>query len=289
MANNHVASNKNSGKAGQARQIFTFFVEDMMFGLDVENVLMLGQEVKDIQRLPIEERGFCGVTKFQGTVVPVLDFAHRIGIHSGIDCKTALLDILTENENDHVEWMNLLEDAIKNGSPFTKALTADECDFGKWYNKFETRDETLTELLLAFSEPHQALHALAEELLIMRDNDQQDEALAKLSVERTTTLRRLRALFARARDQIQGGMRQVLLFVTLDGKTPRYALLIDEINDVMNFMPADFQSSSSGALSLFSKIENVIDGIYSKEDQPDCLYFDINKMTDIEELMAEVS
>jgi chemotaxis signal transduction protein len=283
-----MAGNKNSGKAGQARQIFTFFVEDMMFGLDVENVLMLGQEVKDIQRIPIEERGFCGVTKFQGVVVPVLDFAHRIGIDSGIDGKTALLEILTENENDHVEWMNALEEAIKNGSAFTKALSASDCDFGKWQDKFETRDETLTELLLAFSEPHQALHALAEELLDMRDNDKQEEALAKLSVERATTLRRLRALFARARDQIQGGMRQVLLFVTLDGKTPRYALLIDEINDVMNFTPADFQSSSDGALSLFSKIENVIDGIYTREGQADCLYFDINKMTDIDELMAEV-
>jgi chemotaxis signal transduction protein len=289
MANNHSAGSKNSGKAGQARQIFTFFVEDMMFGLDVENVLMLGQEVKDIQRIPIEERGFCGVTKFQGTVVPVLDFAHRIGIDSGIDAKTALLDILTDNENDHVEWMNTLEDAIKNESAFTKALTADDCAFGKWYDKFETRDETLTELLLAFSEPHQALHALAEELLAMRDNDQKEEALAKLSVEGSTTLRRLRALFVRARDQIQSGMRQVLLFVTLDGKTPRYALLIDEINDVMTFTSADFQSSQGGALGLFSKIGNVIDGIYTKKDQADCLYFDINKMTDIDELMAEVS
>jgi len=289
MANNHAAGSKNSGKTGQARQIFTFFVEDMMFGLDVENVLMLGQDVKEIQRIPIEERGFCGVTKFQGAAVPVLDFAHRIGVKSGIDAKTALLEILTENENDHVEWMNALEDALKNGSPFSKALSAEECAFGKWYDKFETRDETLTELLLAFSEPHQALHTLAEKLLVMRDNGQQEEALAKLATERLTTLRRLRALFARARDQIQGGMRQVLLFVTLDGKTPRYALLIDEINDVMNFTPADFQSSRSGALSLFNKIENVIDGIYTKQGQADCLYFDINKMTDIDELMAEVS
>ncbi|OUR63930.1 hypothetical protein A9Q79_09265 [Methylophaga sp. 42_25_T18] len=289
MAINHIADSKNSGKPDQVRQIFTFFVEDMMFGLDVENVLMLGQEVNDIQRLPIEERGFCGVTKFQGTVVPVLDFAHRIGIQSGIDAKTALLDILTENENDHVEWMNALEAAIKNGTAFTKALSANDCAFGKWYNKFETRDETLTELLLAFAEPHQALHALADKLLTMRDSDEQEEALKLLSAERSTTLRRLRALFARARDQIQGGMRQVLLFVTLDGKAPRYALLIDEINDVMNFTPADFQSSKGGALSLFSKIENVIDGIYTRENEADCLYFDINKMTDIDQLMAKVS
>jgi chemotaxis signal transduction protein len=289
MVSNHIVSSKNSGKTGQARQIFTFFVEDMMFGLNVENVLMLGQDVKDIQRIPIEERGFCGVTKFQGEVVPVLDFAHRIGIESGIDTKSKLIDLLTEREKDHTEWLNALEVSIKTRVAFTQPTDPKQCKFGKWYSKFETRDETLKELLVAFDEPHKAIHDLAEDLLFLRDNDKEEEALEALTHARTTTLRRLKALFNRARDQIEGGMRQVLLFVTLDGKTPRYALLIDEINDVMNFMPTDFQSSSSGALSLFSKIENVIDGIYTKEGQADCLYFDINKMTDIDELMAEVS
>lgn len=143
--------------------------------------------------------------------------------------------------------------------------------------------------MIAFDEPHNAIHNLAEELIALRDNDKQDEALEILRHARATTLRRLKALFSRARDQIQSGMRQVLLFVTLDGKTPRYALLIDEINDVMNFTQADFQSSRSGALGLFSKIENAIDGIYTRENQVDCLYFDINRMTDIDELMEKVS
>ena len=288
MALNHVAD-KNSGKSGQNRQIFTFFVEDMMFGLDVENVLMLGQEVNEIQKIPIEERGFCGVVKFQGAVVPVLNFAHRLGVPSGIDAKTELLGILTDREKDHVEWINSLETSLKNHVAFTKTTDPNECEFGKWYNKFETRDETLKELLEAFNEPHQRIHALADELIAMRDDDKEAEALEQLAYERATTLRRLRALFSRARDQIQGGMRQVLLFVTIDGKTPRYALLIDEINDVMNYTAADFQSSRSGALGLFNKIENVIEGIYTRENTPDCLYFDITKLTDIEEVMKKVS
>jgi chemotaxis signal transduction protein len=93
----------------------------------------------------------------------------------------------------------------------------------------------------------------------------------------------------RARDQIQGGMRQVLLFVTVDGKTPRYALIIDDINDVINYLPSELQSSRAGALGLIQKIEHVIEGIYARDNLPDCLYFDINKMTDIDELMKKVS
>lgn len=288
MALNHVAD-KNSGKSGQNRQIFTFFVEDMMFGLDIENVLMLGQEVNEIQRLPLEERGFCGVVKYQGSVVPVLDYAHRLGIPSGMDVKTELLNILSDREKDHIEWVNALEVSLTNHAAFTKATSPDECAFGKWYNKFDTRDETLKELMEAFKEPHNRIHALAEKLLGLRDNGEETEALEILAYERATTLRRLIALFARARDQIQSGMRQVLLFVTLDGKTPRYALLIDEINDVMNYSASDFQSSRAGALGSFRKIEDVIEGIFTRKDTPDCLFFDINKMTDNDEEMKKVS
>lgn len=287
MALNHVAGNSNNGKINHSRQIFTFFVEDMMFGLNVENVLMLGQDVNDIQRLPVEERGFCGVTKFQGTVVPVLDFAHRLGIPSGIDCKSELLDILTQREQEHVEWINALENSIKTGAAFTKATNPKECAFGKWYSKFETRDETLQELLTSFDEPHNAIHALGEELISLRDNGKETEALEILAHTRVTTLRRLRALFSRARDQISSGMRQVLLFVTFDGKTPRYALMIDEINDVMSYSPSDFQSSASGALSLIHKIEDVIEGIYTQNNKPDCLYFDIKKITDGEKQVKQ--
>jgi hypothetical protein len=75
----------------------------------------------------------------------------------------------------------------------------------------------------------------------------------------------------------------------LDGKTPRYALMIDEINDVLNYTPANYQSSRSSGMALINKIENVIERIYARPNTPDCLFFDINKLTDIDALMKKVS
>ncbi len=283
-----VSTTKSNGKSHQERQIFTFFVEDMMFGIDVENVLMLGQDVNAIQRLPLEERGFCGVTKFQGIAVPVLDFAHRLGVPSGIDQKSELLTILTQREQDHIEWLNALENSIRTGAAFTKATNPKECAFGKWHSQFTTRDQTLQELLDAFTEPHTAIHAIADKLLNLRDNRQEAQALEALNHARSTILRRLRALFARTRDQISSGMRQVLLFVTTDGKTPRYALLIDEINDVIHYTDAEFQRSDQGALKEIPHIAHVIDGIFVRDGQSDCLYFSLDKLTDIDALMQHV-
>jgi len=287
MALSHKMDKKNSGKSDSRRQIFTFFVEDMMFGVGIENVLMLGQDVNTIQRLPVEERGFCGVTKLEGVIVPVLDFAHRIGIPSGIDSKNELISSLTKFENDQIDWVLKLEAAVKNGGNFTEQTNPQLSEFGQWYSNLETRDETLKELLQEFIKPHQELYGLAR-VLFQFENDVEG-GLAFLQKEKQNSLKRLRSLFSRAREQIHSGMRPVLLFLTTDGKTPRYALLIDDINDVLNFVPSDYQASNQGGMSLLGKIENVINGIYTRDGEPDCLYFDIEKLTDIDQLMDKVS
>ena len=287
MALNSQSIDVKTGNATQTRQIFTFFIQDMMFGIDVSNVLMLGQEVNQIQRLPVEERGLCGVVKFQGVLVPVLDYAHRIGVDSGMDSKQALIEQLNQREQDHIEWLNELELCIKSDKVFNKELDPEQCAFGHWYKMFDSRDQTLTELMQQFEQPHHQLHSYAEQLIQLSNQGNVEQAVELLEQARNTALKRLQALFVRARDQIQSGMRPVLLYVTEDGKTPRYALLIDEINDVINYSQQDFQASQSGALGSISKIEQVLEGIFTKQGQPDCLYFDIKKLTDIDALMAK--
>lgn len=285
MALNHTINDNSE----QKRQIFTFYVNDMMFGLNVENVLMVGQDLQNIQKLPVEERGFCGVTKFQGVLVPVLDFAHRIDVPSAFDSKLELLTTLDQREKDHKEWMDALANSIKMGVKFTKAKNPDECEFGIWYKNFKTWDETLKELLADFEEPHIAIHALANELLLLTESGKQAEALDLLEYARDTILQRLLAVFSRVREQIKNSMRQVLLFVTDDGRTPCYALILDDVNEVINYSASDFQLSNNGPLSNIHKIESIIDGIYTQANQQNCLFFNADKISDIDTLMAKVN
>lgn len=289
MTLNQFTDNTISSKRGQPRQVFTFFVNDMMFGMDVKNVLILSQDYKQIQRLPVEERGFCGVVKYQTTLVPVLDFAHRLGLTSGNETRQHLIDDLNKQKQGHIHWFNALEDSLKKKKPFEWDIDTEECDFTKWLNSYVTRDETLRDLLTSFSQPHKQLHQLSGQVLALREAGDVEQAIAMVQHERDNTLGRMNRSFERVQQQIQTEMRRVLIFVTLNGKTPLYAMLIDEINDVINYNQSDFQSSKDGALGLIKKIEHVLVGIYAKKDQHDCLYFDINKLTDIDELMAKVS
>jgi hypothetical protein len=65
--------------------------------------------------------------------------------------------------------------------------------------------------------------------------------------------------------------------------------MIDEINDVLNYTHTHYQSSGSGGMALINNIEHAIEGIYALPNTPDGLFFDINKLTDIDALLKKVS
>ncbi|WP_438971835.1 chemotaxis protein CheW [Methylophaga sp.] len=286
------ASRSGKGKGGNLRdqrQVFTFFVEDMMFGLNVDNVLMLDQNVDKIQRVPVEDRGFCGVIKFQGIVVPVLDFAHRVGVRSGFDAKKQLLQQISQRESDHLDWVRQLSQSLSNDEPFLLDIAASDCDAALWFRQFDSRDETLNEIIHAFIQPHNELHEVGEQAMNQVRRKGSDNVVTDFKLKANQLLLKLKNLGKRAKEQVESDMRQVLLFITDDGKTPRYALLIDEINDVLSYDSSEFQSTSTGALAQIKKIRDILAGIYSREEQRDCLFFDINKLADEEHTQVQNS
>jgi chemotaxis signal transduction protein len=281
------SSRQNKGsKLTEQKQLFTFFVQDMLFGLDVEHVLMLDQNVDKIQPVPVEEQGFCGVIKLQGVVVPVLDFAHRLNVPSGLDNKKALIQDLKTRLQSHQQWVDTLADCLRNSETFNLDLEAAECASSFWLRQFESRDETLRELVRAISVPHHELHEAGVMATRQAQGQDPNNLAGVFRQQASQQLQKIKNLTHRACEQVQSDMRQVLLFVTEDGKTPRYALLIDEINDVISYDASNFQSSASGALAQFRKIGDVLAGIYTHEEQADCLYFDVNKLADNEALQT---
>jgi len=278
-----------ASKFTDQRQVFTFFVEEMMFGLNVDNVLMLDQNIDKIQRVPVEEQGFCGVIKFQGVVVPVLDFAHRVGVRSGLDAKKQLLEQISQRESQHVDWVQQLSQSLSSGDTFLLDLASSDCDAALWYRQFDSRDETLNDIIHAFIEPHHQLHQAGEQAMNQVRREGSDNVASDFKHKANHLLLKLKTLGKRAKEQIESDMRQVLLFITDDGKTPRYALLIDEINDVISYDAAEFQSTANGALAQIKKIRDILSGIYSRDDQKDCLFFDINKLADEQQTQVQNS
>jgi len=255
---------------------FTFWVGDSLFAMNLENVLSVEQDSSVIQPDPFQGRGSLGIVKHHGVPVRVFDFAEFLGISSCGEQKEALINTLVAREQDHIDWLHALEHSLKSDEPFTRARNPHQCEFGKWYDHFESRDEELMEIVRRFDTPHKRIHALADQLLNLKDRGNIEQALKQLGVERDTTLVELRRLFDRARGQIRDSIRSVLLFVTTDGKAPRVALRLNEISNMVSFTPDQVTVTASLGVADDERLAGAMAGYLTTGDAEDCLLMNVD-------------
>ncbi len=263
----------------EALTVFTFWIGDELFAIDIANILSITQDLDSLLKTPVKSKGLIGVINYLGNPAAVYNFAEMLSIPSTREIKSELVALLDAREQDHVDWVNALEKSLKEGLPFDQARDPHMCTFGKWYDKFETRDEALTDIMTRFDKPHKQIHALADELLDLKDNDQLNVALEKLNTARMTTLNYLRKHFTHARDQIEDSLHTVVINITNDGVKPVVALLIDEIHEVMNFNQSDLIGLDKIGLDEIAGMEGYFHGYLGSDDnKSSCLLLDTENL-----------
>lgn len=251
-------------------RVFTFWLADTAYAVSIQHIHSVVRDEQDIRPVPAKTRGLVGTVWYQGSPVPVFDFAQRLGIESGRQTKQNLIEELHLRESEHMQWLQALDASVRTGAAFTEARDPSRSRFGRWYAAFQTRDSKLREILNDFAEPHRRVHALADELLAMRAAGQTEDAIARLQTERMTTLRRMRTLFADAREYLRELSRTVLLFVgDVDG-APRVGLRIDEIDDVVSFSADVFVAADSVQVPVGPELRQMLLG-YLKDDRREAI------------------
>ncbi len=266
-----------------SQEIFTFWNGDSMFAVEVSSILSTQQYLQDERPLPVSGKGLKGAVMYRNEPTPIFDFAESMGLASPFEENQQLIQMLVDREQDHIGWMNALENSIVNGSPFEKATDPHKCAFGKWYDKFHSRDEELTRVMKKFDVPHKHIHSLAKKLLNLRDKGETKQALAILSEERLITMSRLLRLFEEARGYIVSSERPVVMFVTKDGVKPLLGLVINEISDVHVIEPEDImplESISIGSVIRSDKVGPMVKGFIKKENL-ECLLLEPERLLEV--------
>ena len=263
----------------EALTVFTFWIGDELFAIDIANILSITQDLDSLLKTPVKSKGLTGIINYLGSPVAVYNFAEMLSIPSTREIKSGLVELLDAREKEHIEWVDALENSLKNDVAFEKGRDPHKCAFGKWYDKFETRDEALNEIMTRFDNPHKQIHALADELLGLKEDDKLDLALEKLHVARITTLNYLKKHFSHARDQIEDSLHTVVINITNDGSTPVVALQIDEIHEVMNFSQDDLISLEKIGLDAIEGMEGYFRGyLGGKDNKSSCLLLDTKNL-----------
>lgn len=263
----------------EALTVFTFWIGDELFAIDIANILSITQDLDNLLKTPVKSKGLTGIINYLGNPVAVYNFAEMLSIQSTRELKSDLVDLLNAHEKDHVNWLDSLEKTLKDGVPFEDARDPHMCEFGKWYDKFETRDEALKDIMTNFDKPHKKIHALADELSGLKDAGKLDLALEKLHTARITTLNSLSKHFTHARDQILDSLHTVVINITNDGSKPVVALQIDEIHEVMNFTQTDLIGLEKIGLDEIEGLEGYFRGyLGGKDNKSSCLLLDTENL-----------
>ncbi|WMN58701.1 CZB domain-containing protein [Pseudoalteromonas xiamenensis] len=211
--------------------LINFKVGHKTISLKILDILLTERYDGNLTSLPNKNPSFLGIKDYMGTPTPIFDMGIILNDQSSFEIIKSLTHLLKEREQDHIAWLSALEQSILSGAAFTKAKDPHQCEFGRWYYSFKTDNEDLKALLSRFEEPHTRLHALADTLLNMCDKGDKEGAIKLLEKERVTTYVKLIRLFESAREQIDLDHKPIIVFTTLDGRTPHVGLLVDQVED----------------------------------------------------------
>lgn len=169
---------------------------------------------------------------FQDSPLPFVSLWNLLDLKSEYAEYEEMEDLLSCRRQDHLDWMDALEDAIKNGTTFSKARNPRECAFGKWYYSYHTRDMRLSLLMRNFEQPHSEIHRLADKLLGMAESGQIEEALQAYEESKNTTLAELMELFESTQELVIELQRRIAIIV--DDGEEMWALGADGVRDIVD-------------------------------------------------------
>ncbi|MCF6436561.1 CZB domain-containing protein [Pseudoalteromonas sp. MMG022] len=224
--------------------LINFRVGQKTISLKILDILLTERYEGDLTTLPNENPSFLGVKDYMGTPTPIFDLGIILNKRSSYDINNALVELLKEREEEHRQWLQALERSVIKGQDFDKARDPKQCTFGQWLSSFKTENEDLKAILGRFKEPHDRLHALADKLLTLCEQDKKQQAITMLERERATTYIKLMRLFESAREQISLDHKPIIVFTTQDGHKPHIGLLVDQVEDNIHCEEDEIKSLS---------------------------------------------
>ncbi|GEM_PF-1109597 len=241
----------------------------LIFREDTQYFAILADKIHQIIMMPKwipvpdSPRHLRGIIDLRKKVIPLIDMRMFIGLTSKRKNIADLVEMLDAREQDHVRWLQTLENCINDGTDFTLAGDPKQCAFGKWLSSYKPEQRALAFELDKIHKPHADIHAVANTTLDLVAAGQHDEARRIIEHARETILPKVLNIFASVKKTAVSSVREVALVINL-GKD-LIAISADSVEGVER-IPADRFSDATGtvpalaASGLVKKVARVMGG-----------------------------
>jgi chemotaxis signal transduction protein len=229
----------------------TFCLGTEVYGVEITHVreMVALMSTRTVPRQPQEQ---LGVAILRNEILPVMDLRKILGV-SNVHASKDIVDTLEARKQDHVNWLNALEQCIDQDCEFKLALDPTQCKFGKWYAEFKTDDPKLKVILQQAAIPHAKIHELGKTAINLGKEGRKREAQVLIAEHKNTTLAKLITLLNEAMQQVLDSTRQVV--VVLQGDGGLVGISVDSLHSVVQIDDNEIQHPDSvGGLKHYEAI-----------------------------------
>ncbi|MCA9302484.1 MAG: chemotaxis protein CheW [Phycisphaerales bacterium] len=254
------------------------------YGITTDSTVeLMGSNTARITRVPHSPEYISGVINHRGSIIPVIDSRKLLGFQTNKSEVDALVSMLAQREQDHIDWLNELRRCVREGAAFTKALDPNMCAFGKWYNELmgsasklnaiTKGDASLKSLFEYFKAPHARIHSIGKRVLELAQHGEQEKACAVIQEAWDTDLKAMQDLFGRAKETIKKTHVSMMIITELGSR--KAAMLVDAVYTVK-----DVSCSSIEALPESADNHQFLKGLVHEDDGGYVLITDLEAIYD---------
>lgn len=208
------------------RRLFAVAAQDLR-----EMVVM--PEIAMIPQAPPYARG---VINLRGQVMPLIDLRIRMGMTSAVEESESFCRLMNQRASDHQNWLQELEDSVRERREFKLTTDPHQCAFGRWYDSYRAENPWIAGLLKKFDDPHQRIHQVGLEVQQLAARSQYDQASDLIDANRARVLSVMLKLFGELAALIRETRRETAIVLTASGKT--FAASVDAAVAVEKLVPA---------------------------------------------------
>ncbi|MEM5534749.1 chemotaxis protein [Pseudoalteromonas arctica] len=222
-------------------ELINFKVGCKTISLKILDILLTERFDNNLTTLPNNNKSFIGVKDYMDIPTPVFDLGIILNNISTEQSNAHVLKQLRTWQEKLLNWFNTLQSNLLNSSASISSNDAELQDFVLFYKEFNTDNEDLKLTMSRLNEPFQSLLETVKEAISAHNQSDYKQVSALLKKIKRSNLIQLERLFESAKEQITLDYKPIIVFTTKDGLNPHVGLLVDKVEDNIDYKKEDIK------------------------------------------------
>ncbi|MBH0034876.1 chemotaxis protein [Pseudoalteromonas sp. NZS71_1] len=222
-------------------ELINFKVGCKTISLKILDILLTERFDNNLTTLPNNNKSFIGVKDYMDIPTPVFDLGIILNNISTEQSNAHVLKQLRTWQEKLLNWFNTLQSNLSNSSASISSNDAELQDFVLFYKEFNTDNEDLKLTMSRLNEPFQSLLETVKEAISAHNQSDYKQVSALLEKIKRSNLIQLERLFESAKEQITLDYKPIIVFTTKDGLNPHVGLLVDKVEDNIDYKKEDIK------------------------------------------------